>query len=99
MLPEPALEDLIRIATAHFGPEKAGDKTSELYEPLAEQTMLLKDEHRKKGIRPPSTAEYLDAVRACLKLRIDPKDDEYSELLGVTLEKSEKRAGSVGGPR
>ncbi len=98
-LPAPTQDDLARIAIAHFGAEKASRRKPSLYAPLAEKTMQLKAEHQRKGIRPPSTAEYLDAVRACLMLGIGPGDADWTELLGVTLEKTDTRAGRGGQPR
>ena len=62
--------ELVTIATEHFG-ERAHDT---LYEDLAN----VLDEQRKKaedsGLRPPSTAEFLDAIAACRALEVAPLD-------------------------
>jgi MoxR-like ATPase len=62
--------ELVTIATEHFE-ERTHDT---LYEDLAK----VLDEQRKKaeelGLRPPSTAEYLDAIAACRALEIAPPD-------------------------
>jgi hypothetical protein len=46
-LPAPTQDDLVGIAIAHFGAEKAGRRHPPLYAPLAEKTMQLKTERAR----------------------------------------------------
>ncbi len=63
---------LAQIAGAHFGP-----RSDKLYDRLAEITLGFREEQKRRELRPVSTAEYLDAVRACA--RLDVKVPERSE--------------------
>jgi MoxR-like ATPase len=71
--------DLSEIARAHFGPG-----LDQLYEKLAEVTLRIREDQQKRDLRPVSTAEYLDAVRACARLQVqvpEPGEDpEATEL-------------------
>lgn len=54
---------LLSIATLHFG-----TADSELHAVIADWFMRSADHARQKALRQPSTAEYLDTVRACMQL-------------------------------
>ena len=41
----------------------------------------------RRGAREPSTAEFLDAVRACADLQIQSDGDEWDALKGAVLSK------------
>ena len=79
--------DLIRIAEQHF-PDKSAFKR-DLFSGVADRVVALRDEAKKAGRRQPSTAEYLDAVRACLDLDVDPAaaQGEWSRIVELTLQK------------
>lgn len=82
-LPRPSPEKLIDIACAHFGDE-AKDKA--LFSAVADRLQ------QPDGQR--STAEFLDAVRACMQLSIAVDDPEWHELDQLTLR---KQTGELGG--
>jgi MoxR-like ATPase len=58
-------EAFSEIARARFGP-----RDDQLYEQLAEVTIKFREDQEKQDLRPVSTAEYLDAVRACARLEV-----------------------------
>lgn len=59
-----APEQLVKIARCHFG---AGREA--LYTELAHWLERERKAASRRGVREPSTAEYLDAIRACLELK------------------------------
>jgi MoxR-like ATPase len=73
-IPSPTQASLVAIARLHVvgpgGPEPE-PATATLFEVLADKLLLLREQPVKRE-RPPGIAEYLDAVRACMKLEIDP---------------------------
>lgn len=85
---------LRQIAGAHFdsetitGPDQAAvehEAKVACYASVAGRFFELAAEAGRKGLRAPSTAEYLDTVRACLHLgaRPDATDDEGQHLWSV----------------
>ena len=83
-LEDPDADRLTEIAHLHFDRDyPAGD--GELYRQLAEMMVEERERIRAKGLRAPSTAEYLDAVKACLKLPIRPNEDFWSVLKQIVL--------------
>jgi len=81
--------DLIQIAQAHFG-DHIPPVTEELAGRVADVHLKLQDDAFKKGQRLPSTAEYLDAVRACLTLGADPRTGgEWSHIEELALSKQD----------
>ena len=63
---EPMNEDrLVQIAETHYGRDTSGQ---DIYRRLAQWLVQLRDEARRRGVRQPGTAEYLDTVQACRKL-------------------------------
>jgi MoxR-like ATPase len=93
-LPDHDPGDLLRIATYHFRgleapafPTDAGRTL--LYTTIATRLQELKKEAQHLDQREPSTAEYLDAVRACLVRGIRPDDPagEWPHLERLTLRK------------
>jgi MoxR-like ATPase len=83
-LPLPTKDQLVRIADAHFGTDQPN---REMYGLLAEKTISLRTESLLPYQRPPSTAEFLDAVRACLKLGIGPASEHWAALMESVLAK------------
>ena len=81
--------DLIQIAQAHFG-DHIPPVTEDLAGRVADIHLKLQDDAFTKGRRLPSTAEYLDAVRACLTLGVDPRTGgEWSHIEELTLSKQD----------
>jgi MoxR-like ATPase len=87
---EPDIPWLITVAVRHFGAD-----TKSLYNPLAQQTISMRD-HMNVQI-PPSTAEFLDAVRACLELdvRPDPGNESWEAIKRATLLKARMSEGII----
>src|SRR5262249_62026696 len=62
---------LVEIARQHFdGPPPQVPDRKQLYESVAAELEKYRADASKPRERRPSTAEYLDAVRACLDLQI-----------------------------
>ncbi|WP_029084397.1 MoxR family ATPase [Bradyrhizobium sp. th.b2] len=83
-LPHPTEPQLNQIAEAHFGTD---DGKKKVYESLARKTIELQSEYVQQGQRPPSTAEFLDAVRAALQLKILPDSEPWKLLIRAALSK------------
>lgn len=75
--------DLLKIGQAHF-PE--ADRV--ILQKVAE--LIL---HESDGGTPPSAAEYLDTVCACLKLKIDPDAEIWQDLSKITVWKHGRNPG------
>ncbi|HYK03167.1 MAG TPA: MoxR family ATPase [Thermoanaerobaculia bacterium] len=84
-LPEHERADLVRIATMHFGEDEKN-----LYGLVADELMRLRKDFKAARRRPPSTAEYLDAVKACRELGVEPCTGgaEWTLVVDLTLVKS-----------
>jgi MoxR-like ATPase len=78
-LEPPSGERLIKIAKSHFA-----NAPSHLLKAVA---MALDTIEVEGDTTPPSAAEYLDAVRACFKLGIDPSSPEWDSVAAITLRK------------
>ncbi|HEX8704519.1 MAG TPA: MoxR family ATPase [Myxococcaceae bacterium] len=79
-LKAPDLEQLQRIAVLHHGPDQDG-----LYAQVAKKLLSLREAALVKRARQPSTAEFLDAIQACLELGIHPGAGEEWKLLTAGL--------------
>ncbi|MEU8761552.1 MoxR family ATPase [Streptomyces sp. NPDC048659] len=89
-LPGPTHEGLVRIAGMHLRHEgrNVTASTAELIGALADELMRVRREGTGHGLqRLPSTAEFLDALRACLTLGITPDDHRWALLRDLTLAK------------
>jgi MoxR-like ATPase len=95
-LDAPLVDDLVGIAEKHYGPDVLG-----IYRPVAERVVQLapgggaKGAARKDDAAPsgPSTAEYLDTVRAFSDLSLDPlKEEEWQLVSAATLSKRQTPA-------
>ena len=84
-LQPPTPTRLEEIAERHFGDKLKGRRT------LAKQVAMKIDALRREadalGSRPPSTAEYLDAVRACLRLGVTPDSANWKDVERAVLTK------------
>jgi MoxR-like ATPase len=93
-LKEPTEDHLVKVAKARF--EKSGvpeDEKSDLdlYGKIAYFVVNVSKTAEKHGLRQPSTAEYLDAVRSCKRLGILPEGDAWMLLSRAVLIKSDAR--------
>ncbi|MEV4637514.1 MoxR family ATPase [Actinoplanes sp. NPDC049548] len=81
-LPSPTRSRLVEIAKEHlhFGNRSWTAQTRLLAEELAGELDFIRISARDAGLREPSTAEYLDALYACLDLQITVNDDRWRHL-------------------
>lgn len=82
-LPDPNIDDLVKIAEQHIKPAAT---QKDLYKKLAEKVITIATE-TKNARRPPSTSEYLDAVKACIAFDIIPEDHDmtWQQIAQATL--------------
>jgi MoxR-like ATPase len=89
-IPSPTKTSLTAIARLHVaGPDgEVGPALNQLFEVLADKLLELRDPIIKRD-RPPGVAEYLDAVRACIRLKVDPSSSSpaWSAVQEFTLRK------------
>lgn len=78
--------DLVAIGRAHFREEEVEE---ELLHAVASEVAKLGKAAR--GAAVPSTAEFLDTVRACLELEIRPSNEGFDVLRNLTLAKRSMR--------
>jgi MoxR-like ATPase len=88
-LPRPASKQLVDIATAHFG-----SAHTPLFRKVA-KLMEAGTPANSSDAELPSTAEYLDVVSACLKLKVQPGNAIWQELVKVALFKPRGAAGAA----
>jgi MoxR-like ATPase len=84
----PTVDDLVSIGEAHLG-KRPGD----LFRQAAELLVEAREEARSRGEPGPSTAEYLDFLRACLVLGIDVGGEEWRAVANATIAKSVDPSG------
>lgn len=88
VLAEHGQDRLVEIAGEHFDEDiKDKKKARDLYTDIAVELQKYRDQAKKLHTRRPSTAEYLDAVRACIRLKISPKDGDWNDVARLTLTK------------
>lgn len=89
-LPGPTRASLVRIAELHLGEEGVGldPATLDLAGALADELMNLRNAGGVRHERLPSTAEYLDALRACRTLGYSPAHPRWPLVRSLTLAKS-----------
>jgi MoxR-like ATPase len=75
----PDRKRLLDIARKHFG-----DAPEQLLTDVAD---ALDQVEVPAGSVPPSTAEYLDAVNACVRLGVTPKSDQWKTIEAITFRK------------
>jgi MoxR-like ATPase len=85
----PAFDEarLLEVARRHFGPD-----THNLYLPLARELLGSQKRARERGLREPSTAEYLDAIRACVEVDATPETELWQKVAATVLWKSQALA-------
>lgn len=79
-LPGGTDELLVRIARVHFGPRR-----DTLFADVAREHLRFVEAARAKNRREPSTAEFLDTLRACLHFREAPGTGQWEEIVRVAL--------------
>jgi MoxR-like ATPase len=89
VLKSPNEQELVSIACAHFG-----EQHMTVYKKIASLTVKAAQKDQKSGQIAVSAAEYLDAVRACRRLEIDPEAEDWETLSKFTLW---KERGPLGG--
>jgi len=67
--------------------EYTAAEKSALYLTVAELVDTERERMRAMGLRAPSTAEYLDAIRACLELSLKPGADFWENLRDIVVTK------------
>ncbi|MEU6372912.1 MoxR family ATPase [Streptomyces sp. NPDC046909] len=91
-LDSPSKEHLIRVARQHLG----AHYDERLADMIADHLIGIRDD-RAEDPAGPSTAEYLDALKASHQLQVMPGTHEWDVLEAVTLRKRERR-GTAGRP-
>lgn len=85
-LQEPTADWLVQIAERRGGLGAAPS----LIRAVSEEVMAWRTATRKIGVRAPGTAEFLDAVRACVDLGITPQVDAWQLVARSVLWKNDK---------
>jgi MoxR-like ATPase len=83
-LAPPTLDWLVAIANHRFG-----DGGDALHRQVAGRVLSLRREAARLGLREPGTAEYLDALQACMRLQIGPESAQWQLLEQAALWKAE----------
>ncbi|MEU2283393.1 MoxR family ATPase [Streptomyces sp. NPDC013178] len=85
-LPAPDRRQLVEIAHEHLRDREPPGNWTDLAETVADEVDKARRQARKDGVRAPSTAEYLDALYACLSLGIrGPDDRRWQRLRDLVL--------------
>jgi MoxR-like ATPase len=88
---------LVTVAQHHFG---KGDGVYEtLCRELGERVLQLRDIAEERGLRQPSTAEYLNAIRACALLKVLPGTEDWRRVDRLLQAAVWKHDSPVPGPR
>jgi MoxR-like ATPase len=92
-LPHPGEEQLVAIAAQHSRAyrDDESDDDAALIRELAAEVIRTRTAAVAKRQRPPSTAEFLDAVIACRRLGIGVASPEWAQLRELLLLKAEDR--------
>jgi MoxR-like ATPase len=72
---------LLEVARRHYG--EPTPQHGKLYDWLADQLLSMQGVARSKALRPPSTAEFLNAIRACVRLNVMPGTAGWDRVTGV----------------
>jgi MoxR-like ATPase len=93
-LDQPSEELLVKIAKEHFPDQAEGN--NDMFEAVAKKVVGMRADARDLAQPPPSTAEFLDAVGACLKFNIQPGDSELWKAISsaVLIKKTQETATS-----
>jgi MoxR-like ATPase len=89
-LKHPDARRLAEIAAEHFRLAGEAVKKAEesLFEAVAQRVVHLRGQAEEARTRPPSTAEFLDAVWACHRLKVTVGHPVWADLEGMILLKS-----------
>jgi len=90
-LVEPTADWLVQIAARRGH----GETEPALVRAVAHEVMAWRLATRKAGVRAPGTAEFLDALRACVDLGITPRADAWQMVARAVLWKNDKDAPTV----
>jgi MoxR-like ATPase len=88
-LPEPTSDWLVQVAREHVT-TAGGEFTApmeKLARGLADELMKTRETAARNVVRRPSTAEYLDALRACVSLGVSVDSQEWLLIRELTLAK------------
>lgn len=90
MLSRPASERLVQIARCHFGEDDV-----ERYQAIAQLTLQIQQGNEYQA--QPGTAEFLDAVKACRELNIQPnaQNSIWPAIMQATLLKGSRKEGAL----
>jgi MoxR-like ATPase len=77
VLKAPDADKLVNIAEHHFPKPKDADIFSKLTRAVADKTISLQEQANSLNRRPPSTSEFLDALKTCDKLNIDVEHEAW----------------------
>jgi hypothetical protein len=77
------------IARKHFSTDKYAHITDALIQSVYTRLETIGEAARKKNARAPSTAEFLDTLRACDQLAVDEKDPNWAAITKATLWKAD----------
>ena len=91
-LEKPGEDDLVKIALAKIERDRHDEP---LFRDIARHVLTQIEQEEKEGGLPPSTAEYLDTVLACLDLKIGINDPRFTELSNITLRKRQNLQGGT----
>jgi MoxR-like ATPase len=99
-LPVPERDTLLAIARRHLAlgdPSAPGadDDREALLGQLADKFLALRAQAQQNGERPPSTAEFLDAIRVCRRLRVTVDDETWRLVEPLVLVKNQNQRGFV----
>jgi MoxR-like ATPase len=86
-LGEPDRKRLIDIALDHF---EAADNKDDLFGRVADKVVSMRSPDKKSGARSPSTAEYLDAIRACVDFGVGPGESKEWKIIESAVLKKER---------
>lgn len=83
-LKSPSSDRLVQIAQSHFGASNI-----KIYRDVVQWVEKATEENKTRKLPPPSTAEYLDAVNACinLKIKVGENSEEWKKLYASVLRK------------
>jgi len=94
-LGQPSQKQLVTIAQNHFPRDAKTHET--MFDAVAARVVGMRDSASDPNQPPPSTAEYLDAVRACLQFEVtvDETSEIWKAINTAVLEKKAQGTGAA----
>jgi MoxR-like ATPase len=94
-LGQPGHKQLVTIARNHF--PRDAEAQQKMFEAVAAKVVGMRESASDPNQPPPSTAEYLDAVRACLQFRVtvDESSEIWKAISTAVLEKKAQGTGTA----